>query len=79
MKEIFHRNASVSSNNTDNSNENFESFHSYKCQKPGKVLYRKLIKVSGTVMFNLLCLKNYLLPKYTIMKNIFNKPIELKK
>ena len=30
MMEISYQNTSVSSNNTDNSNENFEGFHSYK-------------------------------------------------
>ena len=28
-------------------------------------LYKNLVKVSGTVSFNTLCLKNKLLPKYT--------------
>ena len=33
-----------------------------------ELLYRRLVNVSRTVMFNLLCLKNHLFPKYTIIK-----------
>ena len=77
MIESYHSNASVSSNNSDTSTENFEDFHSYEAkyrnlprnirpivQKLEK-LYKNLVKVSGTVSFNTLCLKNKLLPKYT--------------
>ena len=74
MMESFHRNASVSSS----TDEEFQGFHQYEIKYntlPRNIrtsvrklerAYKKLVKVSGKVMFNDLCLRNKLFPKYTI-------------
>ena len=69
MMESFHRNASVESEGSSSTDEEFKGFHQYEIKYnnlPRNIRtsvrnlerpYKRLVKVSGKIMFNDLCLR----------------------
>ena len=83
--ESFHRNASIESEGSSSTDEEFKGFHQYEIKYnnlPRNIrtsvrklerAYKRLVKVSGKVMFNDLCLSNNFVIIVYLGNNLFLK------